>query len=388
MDLDKMKLTDVISRIKELDIEVRDATDMESIEKATAEKKNLLERQAELEAIEERKKIALELNKKEIVPDKVDETRKETPKMEIEKVELEQRGKDLKENRSVLVGATGVLLQEHQANQIKPGFNEVSSLLDRVATMNLPGGESFEQPYLASTGLGGYTDENTEYTSAEPTFGAATITKVKITAYAEFSEELEKLPAADYANVIMQGVPKAVRKKITKEILIGDGTTGHLVGIFDDGATAIDSSTDIDVAEITEDTLDNITYSYGGDEDTEDAAVLILNKLDLKAFAMLRDANGRKIYEIKTNGNTGTIDGVPYIINSVCNAVSDTTVSTGEYSMAYGPLSNYLLTVFSSLDVKRSDDFKFNVGMIAHRASVFTGGNVVAQNGFLRVKKG
>lgn len=115
---------------------------------------------------------------------------------------------------------------------------------------------------------------------------------------------------------------------------------------------------------------------------------MILNKKDLKSFATLRGDDGEKIYDVVPNGNTGTIDGVPFIINSACKAVSDATTSTGQYSMAYGPLSNYMLTIFSDLDVQRSTDFKFKQGMIAHRGSVFAGGNVVSKNGFLRVKKG
>lgn len=384
MNLEEMNLQQVEERLAELDKEVREATDAETVEKAAEEKKGLLERQAELKALELRKQTALDLTagKK---PDKIVEERKVEPDME--KQELEKRGQDLKEKRSVLVTADGVLLQEAQATNVAPTFNEVSSLIDRVRTLNLPGGESFEQPYLAGYGEGDYKGENETYATAEPTFASATINKAKVTAYAEFTEELEKLPAADYANIIMQGVPIAVRKKITKEILVGNGTTNHLVGIFDDGATAIDAATDLPLAEITEDTLDEIMFSFGGDEDVEDPAVLILHKDDLKEFAMLRDSNGRKIYEIKANGNSGTIDGVPYILNSACKALSAAATVQGNYAMAYGPLSNYLLTVFSPMEVRRSDDFKFDVGMIAHRASVFVGGNVVAKNGFLRVKK-
>lgn len=102
---------------------------------------------------------------------------------------------------------------------------------------------------------------------------------------------------------------------------------------------------------------------------------------------MLRDADGKKQYDVKTNGNTGTIDSVPYIINSACKAVSDTTTKDNDYVMAYGPLSNYELATFSPTDIRRSDDFKFKQGMVAHRGSVFIGGNVAAHNGFLRVKK-
>lgn len=306
---------------------------------------------------------------------------------ESEKEDREKRGIALKENRAVTVGSSNIVLPKHDDPNIKPTFNEVSSLVDRVSHKPLKGGESFRQPYLVGYGQGNYTGENANYAAAEPTFGYADIIKAKITAYAEESEETMKLPAADYDSVIMSGISIASRKKITKEILIGDGATNHLVGIFSAAATAIDAATDLEITAIDETTLDNIIYSFGGDEDVEDVAVLILNKKDLKAFATLRDADGKKVYNVVNNGNTGTIDGVPYIINSACGAISDAGTAAGAYVMAYGPLSNYMLAIFSDLDVQRSTDYKFQQGMIAHRGSVFLGGNVVAKNGFLRVKK-
>jgi len=303
------------------------------------------------------------------------------------KTDAEARGKALLEKRSVLISSTGVLLPKYEATDIKPTFNEVSSLIDRVNVRVFAGGESFKQPYLSGYGIGGYTTEGGDPTTAEPTFAYATVNKTKITAYAEDSEELIKLSAADYDGEVMRGITMAIRKKLTREVLIGDGEAGHFVGIFDNGATAIDADTDINVGEIDEETLDEILYSYGGDENVEDTSVLVLNKLDLKAFAMLRDATGRKIHDVKPRGNVGTIDGVPYIINSMCAAISDTGTLSNSYAMAYGPLANYTVAVFSSLEVARSTDYKFKEGMIAHRGVIFAGGNVTAKNGFLRIKK-
>lgn len=300
----------------------------------------------------------------------------------------EERGKTLMQKRSVTIASTGVILPEYQAADIKPTFNEVSSLVDNVGIKQFSGGESFKQPYLAGYGTADYATENdSSPQTAEPTFGYAEIAKSKLVAYAEDSEELEKLPAAAYGQEVVKGISVAVRKKIAAEILVGDGTTGHFVGIFDDGATAITASTDIDFAEIDEETLDTIIYSYGGDENVEDLAVLVLNKNDLKSFAMLRDSNGRKIHDVKPRGNYGTIDGVPYIINSACKAISASATTSGQYAMAYGPLSNYTMAIFSDLEVSRSTDYKFKEGMIAHRGVIFAGGNVTAKNGFLRVKK-
>ncbi|MGH1048570.1 phage major capsid protein [Bacillus mycoides] len=299
----------------------------------------------------------------------------------------EKRGQELMENRAVTVGSGNVVLPKHSASDIRPTFNEVSTLIDRVSTKTLKGGESYQQPYIKSYGEGDYTNEGNDYNTAETTFGYADITKAKVTAYSEDTEELQKLPAADYDAEVMKGITVATRKKLTREILIGTGATNRLVGIFSATATAIDAATDLEVSAIDASTLDEIIYSYGGDEDVEDAAVLILNKLDLKAFAKLRTSDGKKVYNVVSHGNSGTIDGVPFIINSACKAVSDAKTTAGQYSMAYGPLSNYQLTIFSDMDVQRSTDFKFKQGMIAHRGSVFAGGNVISKNGFLRVKK-
>ncbi|MFA7256799.1 MAG: phage major capsid protein [Kiritimatiellales bacterium] len=302
--------------------------------------------------------------------------------------ESEKRGKALMEKRAVTIASTGVIIPSYQAADIKPTFNEVSTLLDNVNIKHFTGGESFKQPYSTGYGEGEYATENdSTLTDADATFGYADVTKSKIVAYTEDSEELNKLPAANFDGEVVKGISIALRKKITKEILIGDGTTGHFVGIFDNNATAIDAAKDIDFAEIDENTLDEIIYSFGGDENVEDIAVLVLNKVDLKAFAMLRDSNGRKIHDVKAKGNYGIIDNIPFIINSNCKAISAAATTTGQYCMAYGPLSNYTMAIFSDIDVQRSTDYKFREGMIAHRGVVFSGGNVTAKNGFLRVKR-
>lgn len=352
------------------------------------ERESIKERQ---QVIEERRKKMAEaraINDGTATGTRTIETFNNEPEQrDTEAVESEKRGQALMENRAVTVGSGNVILPKHQATDIRPTFNEVSTLIDRVSSKTLKGGESYQQPYIKSYGEGDYTAEGGDYTTAETQFGYADITKAKITAYAEDTEELQKLPAADYDSEVMKGINVATRKKLSREILVGTGATNRLAGIFSTAATAIDAATDLGISAIDETTLDDIIFSYGGDEDVEDAAVLILNKKDLKAFAKLRTADGKKVYNVVTQGNSGTIDSVPFIINSACKAVSDSATATDQYCMAYGPLSNYQLTIFSDMDVQRSTDFKFKQGMIAHKGVVFAGGNVISKNGFLRVKK-
>ena len=281
----------------------------------------------------------------------------------------------------------------HTATDVKETFNDVSGLIDRVKAVPLHGGETYNRGFVKSYGNGGAmgTAEGGTYSNNEPVFGYVTIEKQKVTAYTEEPEEMAKLPNADYDGVVEQSVTRAVRRKITRQIINGDGSTGTIKGIFFNPASAsddvIDRNTDITLSAIDNKTLDEIIYSYGGDEDVEAIATLILNKKDLKAFAMLRDQQGRKVYTIVNNGNSGTIDGVPFIINSACDAVSATKTSATPYCMAYGALENFELAIFSDIDARKSEDFKFSTGQIAYRASAFVGGAVAARNGFIRVKR-
>lgn len=86
MELSNMNMEDVLARLAELDTEVREAQDVESVEKATEEKKALLERKAELEDLETRKADALALQNEKVEADKVIEERKEEKTMEENKV--------------------------------------------------------------------------------------------------------------------------------------------------------------------------------------------------------------------------------------------------------------------------------------------------------------
>lgn len=286
------------------------------------------------------------------------------------------------------ISSTTAAMAGHAAAEIIPGFNNVSSLIDRVRVTPLVGGESYKRPYVVGYGSnGGATAEGTDYNTSEPTFAYAEIKREKITAYCEEPEEMQKLPDADYDSVIDDSVTRAVKRYASRMILLGDGSTSQFMGIFANPVSggAIDAATDISLSAIDADTLDEIIYSYGGDEDTEDGAVLILSKKDLKAFAKVKDKNGRKVYTIKNNGNVGTIDEVPYIINSACNDLA--AASADDYCMAYGALSNYEVGVFSDLEATKSTEYKFKQGMTAYKAVAFMGGNVVAKNGFVRVKK-
>lgn len=321
--------------------------------------------------------------------------------------QYEQRGAELKggkavvispeataEERAVTVASSNLVVQKKYSSTIADTFNDVSGLIDRVAAVPLNGGESYTKSFVTGYGEGDYKAEGEAYAGAEPTFDSVEIGKAKVTAYAEITEEVEKLPNLDYVSYVSATMRRAIRKKITKQILAGTGGTNALVGIFNAPTNVIPTASDIEVPAIDETTLDKIVFGYGGDEDVEGQAVLVLNKADLAAFNAVRFTDGKRAYKMKLNadGNSGTITSegsfeVPFIINSAAPALSADATVVGTHCMAYGKLAAYEMPVFSPLTVQKSTDFKFSTGQIAYRASIYAGGNVSVYKGFVRIKK-
>lgn len=295
--------------------------------------------------------------------------------------EFEKRGKALLEKRAVKIESGNLLLPKHQGTQINDTFKPVSTWIDKVATENLIGGESYEEAYVKSYGEGGTTGEGEAYTDAEPVFDYAPMNKVKITAYAEVSEETKKLPALQYYEKVKQAIEIALKKKLSQQSILGTGTK-QLTGICS-APKAIDSTKDVEISTIDIKTLNEAVFNYGGDEDVEQQGTLLLNKKTLKALSEVTKANGDPAYIIDIEKKT--INTIPYEINS--NMKDFESATNGEFVMVYGDPTAYKVPVFSDVEVMESTDYKFKEGMICIKGSVFVAGNVIRQDGFVRLKK-
>ena len=369
-----------VLRIKEID--TRMGKIKEEADGADLAKLEALEK--EVDALNEERTI---LSKKAEMAKKFDPKMIETNTKGINKEILEQRGADLREKRTIQVSQEEILLPEHVDGKLAPyPFSEVSTLVDNISLVNLLGGETYKKTFVKAHGTAGYTEEGANYSETEPEFGYLTITKCKLTAYSEITEELEKLPAIDYQAEVIKNIKTSLKKKLSLEILRGAGGSNQFTGIFCEGAVALADTSNLEVSEITEDTLDDIIYAYGGPEEVEGSAILILSKADLRAFARLRTQEGRKVHTIDYVNHT--IDGIFYIINSNCQPLSNTATVEGSYCLAYGSLKNYETAIFSPIEISKSTDYKFKQGIICYKASVFAGGNVVGYKGFVRVTKG
>mgnify|MGYP001014821709 CR=1 FL=1 len=367
-------------RIKEIDtrmVEIRKETEGANLTKLEALEK-------EVDSLNEERAL---LSKKVEMTKKFDPKTIETKSGAISTEVLEKRGQDMKEKRTVTVSPDEILLPEHVSTKLSPiPFPVVSRLADGLNVVNLAGGESYRKPYVKDYGIAGLSTEGQSYQgTTEPTVDYVDINRAKITALTEITEELEKLPAINYQAEVLKNINISIKKKLVQQVLHGTGGANQFVGIFSSNVKCLEDSTPLEISDIDADTLTNIIFHYGGDEEVEGKACLILNLADLYKFATLRHPDGRKVYEVDTTLHT--IDKVPYIISSQCPALTNSETAVDTLCLAYGSLANYELAVFSGLDIQKSTENRFKEGIIVYRANLFAGGNVTAYKGFLRVKK-
>lgn len=304
---------------------------------------------------------------------------------------VEKRAKALKNNEVVtlerrMVSVGSAAMGVKASATINDTFSKLSTVDQLVSVESLvgSGAESFKKPYVKTYPTGGITGEGEAYTTTEPTFSYATVNKIKVTAYAEISEEMEKLPSANYVEVVNKAIRDALKIKIVQQIIGGTGT-GEMLGILN-APEAMMPKADCEkvVGAIDENTIDNIIFDYGGDENVEGDAVLILNKSTLREFAKVKGSDKKRAYDIVVNGNTGTINGVPYVISSNIAAYTS-SLAAGTPYLIYGKMNGYVMAEFTDIDVKRSPEYKFKEGMVAYRASQFVGGSPAMYKGFLKI---
>ena len=291
----------------------------------------------------------------------------------------------------------GILIPSHLDPTVDAlPWNEVSSVLDVVRKIPLQNGSEYTKAFQISGDEGDYTLEPTTtgevkdgvYHEVGVQFDKVTIKRNKITAITYESEELELLPDADYASIVESNVGLALRKKLAKEIILGNGVGNHFVGIAAPAETTGLNANTYDDAEyaIDENTLMNLLVDYGGEEDIEGKQLLVMNKKTIKNFARVRDVNERPVYNISITGNTFTIDGYRGIFSSNIKPYDE--ADEGDIWLVYGNFNAYYLLDFGGDTIETSKEFKFDQGITAIRGKVFSGGNMAAYKAFLRATKG
>lgn len=284
------------------------------------------------------------------------------------------------EARAVLVSGGKIATPTEVNGEIKEGFNGVSSIVDQVNAVDAEGMGAYLVPYEVSDAEAAETEEGGEYNESDPEFDFVEVSPTTITVISYISKQVKKQTPVKYEEKVKSSALKALRKKASSMIV-----------------NAVKASTlaaikEVDTAKIDEKTLRNLALAYGGDENVAGNAVLYLNKTDLVAFGDVRGSNEKKaVYEIipdTSNPNTGIIkDGglsVKYCINKNCAAISTATRGAEAIkTMMYGNPLNVDLALFSDYEVKVSEDFKINKGLLTIVGDAEVGAALTVKDGFV-----
>ena len=279
---------------------------------------------------------------------------------------------DNTEARAVLVSSGSIATPTEVAGIHDIIGARVSSIVDMVKVVNASGMGAYKVAYQITDAEAAAQVEGETYQTSDATFGLVTITPETKAILSYISKQTQKQSPLNYQAKVEESALVALRaaaaKMVTEKIVASTLTTPLAV-------TAIGA-----------DTLRKVAFSYGGDEGIEGGATLFLNKKDLIKFGDARGQNEKKaVYEITpdaSNPNTGIIkDGgltVPYCIDS----------HLAEGTMIYGAAHACELALFSDYEIKVSEDFAFDKGMLAIRGDVELGADVVKQGGFVKVTVG
>lgn len=379
----KEELEALKARLDELEKINDESEDEEVLTKASEEldalktKKAELEAEleeinAEIEALEPKEEPKVEDQPQRKMPFIKMETRKEENKMNIEerKVLAENFVKTNKmtigkeETRATLVSSGNVATPTSVS-----GINELApmgSIVDMVNVVDCEGMGTNKIAYEFTAPQGGITVEGETYNEGETVFGVKTIAPQTITTLAYISKQVLKQSPLAYQAKVEKNAKIALRRAVSK--LVVDTILADDLKV-EKTITAIDAST-----------LRDIALSYGGSEEVEGNAVALMNKATLVKLGAVRGTNEKKaVLEITpdANPNVGTIkDGglsVRYALNE----------NLGDDTIIYGQPTKFELDLFSNYEVKVSEDFKFDKGLLAIRGDVEVGGAIAFKDGFI-----
>ena len=265
--------------------------------------------------------------------------------------------------------------------------NTVSGLIDLVKITDCTGMATYKVPYEASDpDAADFTDGQAPGES-EPTFGSVELTPKLVGLLAYISREIRKQSPALYEEKVQESVRRALRRKLNSKAVTA------LLASSLNSTLALTGATGAEL--FTPHLLSDIILSYGGDEGVDGVAHLILNKLDLKAFAAVRGTNEYlPVYSITpdpANPSLGTIkdnNGLScrYCLSKDVTALSAATLNgTAKKTMVYGNPQCLEMALWGGVEVNVNEGYKFGEGLLSIRGEVMSASDVTVKNGFVVV---
>lgn len=290
----------------------------------------------------------------------------------------------------VLTSSTGVI-GPTGVGGINDPVGGPSALIDLLKPTDCTGMAAYKVAVMTGDAASAALTEGSAPTESEPTFDSVTFTPTQYGTIAYVSKEIRKQSPLNYEEKVTESARRSLRKVLTGVAVTAiTGSTLNDKFALSAAAAATTGSVLFD-----QNLLSNIILAYGGDEGVDGAAVLFLNKKDLKAFAAVRGTNEYlPVYSIVPDAatpSTGVIkdnNGLScrYCICSDVPALSDLALTTtAKNTMFYGNPQAAELAIWGGYDVEVNDGYKFAEGLLTVRGEVSAAVGVTAKGGFVIV---
>lgn len=284
-------------------------------------------------------------------------------------------------NTSGVIGPTGV-----------GGINDavgtnVSDFIDMIKVTDCTGMASYKVAYLSDDMVAADGTEGAAPGESSAKFGSVEFKPTLTSLVTYVSREIRKQSPLDYEAKVRESANRALRRELSQKSI------GAVL------ASTLNSKLELTAAKgadlFDQNLLSNIILAYGGDEGVEGSAVLVLNKLDLRAFAAVRGTNEYlPVYSIMPDAghpSTGVIkdnNGLScrYCLNKNVTALSDLTATTAaKKTMFYGNPQCCEMALWDGVEVDVNEGYKFGEGLLTIRGEVMSDQKVSTPNGFVVV---
>lgn len=385
LNINEMTLEQIAARLAELDEEVRGATDAEAVTRATEEKKNLLERKAELDELETRKQTALKIQSGIFTP-KIIESRKENKPMEFENMRPDEvrgteeyrsaflkslQGKPLNDmekrvNEMATTDVAGVIPTMTQ-QKIFSKLTQYAPLLSEITLLQVPGNVTFA--IEGTNNAAAKHAENAAATPAADTMLSVSLAGYEIIKVLRISKTVQAMAISAFETWLVDILGKNIAAKIGGYIVYGDGD-GDPKGIdyaatWTDGTNAVDwASTSPTPAELVE----LVGYLKGGYH--RNAKFLMNSKTFWSRIVAVQD-NSK--YKILTDDYQRLL-GYPVLLD---DNVLDDDIFFGDYSFVVGNLSQ-------NITVDRSAESGFLYNSIDYRGTAIFDCDIAIADAFVK----
>lgn len=376
MELNEMTLQDVEARLSAVESEIEAATNVEAVNTLAEEKRNLLNRQAELKDLAQRKADAAKLESRELTGNKIEEITKMEEKRTFEVNSMEYRnaylkrlqGKELDAEERAAVTASAAI-PTITMNKII-GVLELTPIIAAVDVSYIEGNVTF--PAENSINEASWIPMGNASTDSSDSLTSVSLAAYKLIKTVEITADVQSMSIDAFETWLTTRLANKMSKAIDAGIIKGTGgSNNQCTGIAVTKATqdGTYTKTKIKWSDLTK-IIGTLPSEYAMN------AKFVMNRnLFWNKIMGLESSDGQPVVVADPQSPAKyNILGFPVIVDDNC--------TTGD--ILFGDLKAYKFNFAKAPEVKSDDSVAFRSGSTVYRAMALADGKLADANAIVR----